>query len=102
MDTHEAPRTAVWHRRDVATFWGVGLSTLDDWLVKGHVRLPVPRRDPGGKPYWLAGEVIDGATAPEQALHPATSVKAAATPPAAVPGVSTMTDREALEFLARR
>ena len=68
-------REAVWHRRDVAAYWGVGLSTLDNWVAKGHVALPAPRRDPGGKPYWIAGEVIDGASASERVIHPEQHVR---------------------------
>lgn len=92
-------REAVWHRRDVAAYWGVGLSTLDDWVAKGHVRLPAPRRDPGGKPYWIAGEVIDGAGASELAIHPEQQVRARALASRPVPVPPAMTDREAIDYL---
>lgn len=99
MDEHETvDRAAVWHRREVAAYWGVGLSTLDEWVAKGHVRLPLPRRDPGGKPYWIAGEVIDGALAREHDLRsPADGSAPAATSEVVV----TMTDREMRAALDR-
>lgn len=57
--------TAVWRRRQVAGFWGVSTSTLDRWTVCGLPRLPAPRVDPAGKPFWLAAEVKAAAAAPD-------------------------------------
>ena len=99
MDGSSVARDAVWHRRDVAVYWGVALSTLDDWIVKGHVRLPAPRRDPGGKPYWIAGEVIDGAHAPEQGAERVQQDDTFAVARQPDPPTPTMTDREAIAFL---
>lgn len=101
MAGSSAPRDAVWHRRDVAAYWGIALSTLDDWMVKGHVRLPALRRDPGGKPYWIAGEVIDGACAPERGTDPEQHARDLAVARQPDPPTPTMTDREAIAFLDR-
>ena len=46
---------AVWRTRDVAAFWQRTPTTVMRWVADGEH--PPPRRDPGGRRYWLAEEV---------------------------------------------
>ena len=86
----------IWRRRQVAEFWNVGLSTLDRWVARGHPRLPAPRRNPAGKPFWFAAEVRTAAAAPETADETADDP----TPASRSPSIE-MSDAEALEILRR-
>ncbi len=103
MDGNDAvTQPEIWHRRQVAAFWNVGLSTLDRWVSRGHGRLPTPRLDPAGKPYWLADEVCRAATEPELGTGPVPT----ATPPspgstATASSAPTLTDEQALALLRR-
>lgn len=93
----------IWHRRQVAAFWNVGLSTLDRWVSRGHRRLPSPRFDPAGKPYWLADEVQAAAVAPEPGAEsaPMQAAPQGATS-ATASSVLDVTEDEALALLRRR
>ncbi|WP_052665870.1 hypothetical protein [Nitriliruptor alkaliphilus] len=52
----------VWRAGDVASLYGVDLSTVHRWERSGRLRSS--RRDPGGAKCWLAHEVLEDLTAP--------------------------------------
>jgi hypothetical protein len=54
----------VWRAGDVATLYGVDLSTVHRWERTGRLR--TSRRDPGGAKYWLAHELLEDLTAPPE------------------------------------
>ena len=101
-----SPPPEIWRRRQTAAFWGVGLSTLDRWVARSDPRLPAPRLDPGGRPFWVAAEVRRAAAAPEAATESA----AAPAPPAIHPPAGrhpaahpspALSDEEALRLIRR-
>jgi hypothetical protein len=59
----------VWRAGDVATLYGVDLSTVYRWERTGRLRRS--RRDPGGGKYWLAHELLEDLTAPPPEPEPA-------------------------------
>ena len=83
----------IWRRRQISEFWHVGLSTVDRWVADSHPRLPPPRLDPGGRPFWIAAEVRTAALAPEPAGDPAA--------PSHRSPASQLSDEEAIAILRR-
>ena len=104
MDGNDAvTHPEIWHRRQVAAFWNVGLSTLDRWVSRSQSRLPSPRFDPAGKPYWLADEVRSAAVAPEPGTDPAPAAarSLSSTAPTASSALD-LTDEQVLALLRQR
>ena len=104
MDGNDAvTQPEIWHRRQVAAFWNVGLSTLDRWASRGHRRLPSPRFDPAGKPYWLAHEVRSVAVSPEPGTDPVpTAAKSSSGTATTASSAPDLTDEQALALLRQR
>jgi transposase-like protein len=82
----EEDGTTVWRYPEMCAHWGVSRATVERW-VRRYERtgdgIPV-RRDPSGRPYWLAAE----ASADAQPLR-------------AEPARSALTDHERLDGLRR-
>lgn len=63
MDPTTSPSQAsaerVWRPSDVARYYQRSVRTIERWVADG--RLPAPRLDPGGRPFWLPGQIRDDA-----------------------------------------
>jgi hypothetical protein len=82
----EEDETIVWRYPEMCAHWGVSRATVERWVRRFERTgdgIPV-RRDPSGRPYWLAAE----ASADMQPLRD-------------VPTRSAMTDHERLDGLRR-
>jgi transposase-like protein len=82
----EEDETIVWRYPEMCAHWGVSRATVERWVRRFERTgdgIPV-RRDPSGRPYWLAAE----ASAEVQPLR-------------AEPARSALTDHERLDGLRR-
>lgn len=63
MDATTPPSRAsadhLWRPADVARYYQRSVRTIERWVADG--RLPTPRIDPGGRPFWLPGQIRDDA-----------------------------------------